>query len=118
MADTGFILTVDDAKKYAADTGAIAKAVESLLGSDGWKIFSALFIHKKREIMARDDYETLDAFKGDRKAIDIVEEILTDLKGYIEDAKGAQAILNKLAEEDQTSSFILSEQQGEETREG
>lgn len=122
MTDTGFTLTVEEAKQHAADTGKIAKGVEQLLASDGWKIFTALYLLKRQEIHSKDDYPNIESFRGDRAALKIVEGLLDEMKGYIEDATAAAAVLQKViasqAEDQTPTSILLAEQQGEESREG
>lgn len=84
-------------KDYAASTGKIAAAVESLIRQDGWQIFMALYARRKQEIRDKDDYPSLEAFKADRQAIDIVEGILDTFKGYIQDAGDAATLLAGLS---------------------
>jgi len=88
-------------KEYAAATGRIAAAVESLTRQDGWQIFLLLYARKKQEIKEKSDYPSLEAFKADRAAIDIVESILDQFKGYTQDATDAATLLSGLSPEDE-----------------
>lgn len=86
-------------KDYAAATGKIAQAVESLTRHDGWLIFMALYQREKNRIKEQSNYSTLEDFKADRRAIEIVEAILDEFQGYISDAQGAGDMLAGLSPE-------------------
>lgn len=89
-------------KQYTASAGKISSAIQSIIRSDGWMIFLALYKRKKREIMDRDDYATIEEFKADRKAIEIVDGILDEFNGWIEDAEAAAVLLAGLTGEEST----------------
>ena len=92
------IIPIEEAKAYAEDTGRVAEAVTQLEKSEGWKIFLSLFAQKKREIKDREDYPDIHAFKADRAAIGIVEDIIGTFQGYAEDASRAKDLFNKLSD--------------------
>lgn len=96
-----------DSKAYQAAVEALASACENLLGSDGWQIFLALFHRRKQEIYSRDDYETLADFKGDRKAIEIVEGIIEDMRTFKEDGEAQREYLAHLNDADPTPRGIM-----------
>lgn len=87
-------------KDYAASTGKIAAAVESMLRQDGWQIFMALYQRTKNEIKEKNDYPSLEDFKADRRAIDIVEGVLDTFRGYMQDAADAGTLLAGLSPEE------------------
>lgn len=93
-------MSVEKIKDYAASTGKISSAVESLMKQDGWQIFIALYEREKQRIKEKDDYATLEAFKGDRAAIEIVEAILDTFKGFMQDASEAAILLKDLSTDD------------------
>ena len=101
-------------KDYAISTGKIAAAVESMLRQDGWQIFMALYNRTKNEIKEKNDYASLEDFKADRKALDIVEGVLDVFKGYISDASDAATLLAGLSpEESPTDRGIMLIEQAE-----
>jgi len=87
-------------KDYAAATGKISSAVSSMVGSDGWLILMALLKREREAIYEKKDYPTIQDFKADREALDIVDRILDTFKGYVEDAKDAAEMLSKLDEQE------------------
>lgn len=112
-----------DKKNEHQATIKIASAVESMLKQDGWKIFMALYDREKKRIRAKDDYASLEDFKADRKAIDIVDSVLDTFEGYMEDAKAASLLLNALsaAEEDGGKNrgiMLIEASEGNATLEG
>lgn len=119
MERQGLTITADEAKAYASKAANIAHAVESLQKHNGWQVFLACFYNKKEEIYAKEDYATIEAFHADRTAIKIVEEILEEFKGFVEDAEGAAEILIKLTEsDDQTPVSLAIDPIATESREG
>ena len=92
-------LNAEQIRAYAASTEKIATAVESLVKTDGWHIFLALFEHRKQEIKDRSDYASLEEFHADRQAIDIVDGIISTFEGYVQDAKEAADTLAGIADE-------------------
>lgn len=93
-------MSAEKIKDYAASTGKISSAVESLMKQDGWQIFLALYEREKQRIREKDDYPSLEAFKGDRAAIEIVESILDTFKGFMQDASEAAILLKDLSTDD------------------
>lgn len=117
MPENDFTISIEQAQKLAKETEAIGGAVQQMLQSTGWQIFLAIFNLKELEIREKDDYETLEAFRADRKAIAIVHAMFEEFRGYIDGAKDAQANLEKLIEQlgqTPSSTMILG---GEETGE-
>lgn len=113
------IIDAAKAKEYANDMQKVASAVESLQKHDGWKIFLALFVTKKIEIKDREDYDSLEDFRADRRAIGIVEDIIGTFDGYREDATQARTLFDKLADaENQTPTSISLGQDNETGIEG
>lgn len=92
-------LDVDKLKPYTNDIGKIARAVESLIKTDGWQIFLAVWEKQKKEIMEKKDYETLEAFKADRGALDLFDQICDQFTKYITDAEEAEKLLTKTIRE-------------------
>lgn len=103
MEENGKI-NVDRLKVYAGDVAKIASAIQSVFRHDGWQIFLAVFQKEKDEIKERKDYTTLEDFKADRKAIDIIESVIETLSGYIADATEADSLLKTLTDPSQTPS--------------
>lgn len=81
-------------KEYVENTGALAGAIVSMMKSDGWAVFMALYKREKAAIKEREDYTTIEEFKGDRAAIGIIDGILETFEGYIEEAKEAADLLS------------------------
>lgn len=98
---------IEKAKDYAAAAGRIAGAVEALLKHDGWEIFMALYKRECDAIRAREDYDTIEAFRGDREAIRIVDGIIETFKGYVEDAEAAAKALEGLSTDEPRSRGIM-----------
>lgn len=117
--ETGeFELDIDKIKDYAANASRVGGAISSLFKHDGFQIFLALYHRKKKDIMAKDDYETLEAFKGDRKAIEIIDELFEEMKGFIEEADdAAKALVGISGEEPAPRGIMLIEAMEESGRE-
>ena len=92
-------MNAEQLKVYAANADKIAVAIEALMKQDGWMIFMALYERRKQEIQEKDDYPSLEDFKADRRALDIVEGIIDSFKGYIQDATEAANTLAGLTSE-------------------
>lgn len=93
----------ETAKTYAAATEKISGAVLSMLKTDGWQIFLALYARERDRIKEKKDYVSLEDFKADRAAIDIVDSIVNTFKGYVDDAEDAAKMLAAFGEEDTNS---------------
>lgn len=100
MGDEPGTIDPEKVKDYAAATGKISSAVDSMVRSDGWQIFMALFEREKKAIKDKDDYPSLQDFKADREAIAIVERILDTYQGYIQDAKDAADMMAMMSTEE------------------
>lgn len=116
MADIGETpIDYDKIKTYAADASRVGGAIESLKKSDGWQIFRGLLERHKKEILLKSDYADdltgLAQFKGDRKAIDIIEDIFTEMDSFVEDAARAQESLLGISgtEEEKPRGIMLIE---------
>lgn len=107
-------MSVEEVKNFANDVGKISTAVETMVKSDGWQIFLAHFEKIKEEIKDKSDYDTLQSFKADRTALDIVEEIFEEFKGYISDAKEAADLLTALSQEKEQPRGIFIGDEGKE----
>lgn len=100
--------TVEQAKEYQDAVLRLGQAVESLEKNEGWEVFLALFKRKKKEIEARSDYDSLEMFRADRGAIEIVEGILDELKTFKEDGQATADFIAAMAEgEEQPSRGIM-----------
>lgn len=114
MADEAIgALSPEKIKEYAASTSRIASAIGALVKHDGWIVFMALYERRKKEIRAKDDYASLEEFKADRKAIDIVDGILDTFEGYIKDAGEAAELLQGLSTEPPVNRGIMLIEQAE-----
>ena len=112
-------LSREQIEEYAASTEKIANAVSSLTRHDGWGIFLALVAREFDTIKEKADYEKLEDFKADRRAIEIVETIIETFKGYIEDAETAQTLLAGLRDgAPQDRGILLIEQSESAIMEG
>lgn len=119
MSNKGFKLDIDRAKSFSDDAAQIGTAVESLLKHSGWQVFLALFENKKREILKKEDYVSLEDFRADRSALKIVQGIFDLMPTYIEDATEAQLLLKKLTEaENQTPISLMLGDEDDDAREG
>ena len=123
MAGVGEELDIDKMKHYAANASRVGTAIEALKRHDGWQIFVALFHRRKKEIQDRSDYaddlQGLAQFKGDRKAIEIIESIFGEMDGFIEDANSAQEALQGISTEpEKPRGIMLIEAMEESGREG
>ncbi len=89
-------MTDQKKKDYAVSSSKVASAIEALNRHDGWQIFLALYDRKKNQIKEKRDYATIEELKGDRIALDIVDELLEELLGYIKEAQDATDLLSTL----------------------
>lgn len=116
MSDKG--LTISEAKAYANDRGKLGHAIESLLRHDGWKIFVSLYNQRKKGVKDKTDYASIEDFRADRRALEIIDGIIDEMPGFIEDATDAQNLLKKLTEaENQTPISLLLENEDEQASE-
>lgn len=93
---------LQDAQAYAANAGAVGGAIDALKRHNGWQIFLALFYRKKKEIQAKEygsDMAALAEFKGDRGAVQIIEDLFSEMDGLVEDASEAQRALGDITSE-------------------
>lgn len=110
------ILAIAEVEAYVADTAKVASAVESLMRSEGWRLFTAYYDWRKNQIKERRDYTSLEDFHGDRKALDLVDEIIATLESYIDDASRAVDLLTSLVgTENQTPRSSVALSTGEHT---
>lgn len=111
MAGVGEELDIDKMKHYAANASRVGSAIEALKRHDGWQIFLGLFQRRKREIQDRSDYpddlQGLAQFKGDRKAVDLIEGIFAEMDGFVEDANSAQEALRGISTEPEKPRGIM-----------
>lgn len=98
MEENGRINT-DQLRAYTGNVTKLASVIDSLIKSEGWQVFLALFEKEKKEIKEKEDYSTLEQFNADRKAIKIFENILDRMNGYSTDAKEAGELLTKITTE-------------------
>ena len=119
MADDTPAVDPEKVKAYAANIASLAQAIEQLEKSDGWAVFMALFQREKQIIYEKDNYDTLADFKGDRKAIEIVDGIIDIFKGYKQDASDAATLLTGLSPDDakQERGIMIIEAAEESNRE-
>lgn len=96
------IIPLEQAAEYAADTGKVAAAVKALLATEGWKIFLHSIEKRRGDVLAKRDYQTIEAFQSDRTALDIVDDAIGEMDDLIEDAEQAQALFNNVGAEGQT----------------
>lgn len=99
-AETLVAIDRQQAAEYAASTTKISAAVVALMKQDGWQIFLATYAREKDLIKEKGDYATLEDFKADRRAIQIVDTIIETFKGYVDDAEAAAETLKRFAEDD------------------
>ncbi len=108
-------ISEEDVRKDAEGKLAFARIVEGFVKHKGFKMMLDTFGEKFSEIKNKSDYKTLEDFKADRKAIDIVHEMLEELFGHINDAELAADTLSKLKEaESQTPSLLSVDGEGME----
>lgn len=91
------IIPLDQAKEYAGDTAKAASAIKAMKGSAGWSIFLEVMRRRKDTIIAKNDYTTIEAFRADRLALDIVEDAIGELDDLVEDAATAAELFDNLA---------------------
>lgn len=93
--------------KGAIDLG---RTVESLTSHNGWKVFLALCETKRREVLEKEDYATIEDFHADRRALKIIKETIAELESFVEDADSAIDLLKKFESKavSQTPESILS----------
>ena len=82
--------------KNAEDKKSRARIVEAMLKSPGWEIFKDILGKKFQEIKDKDDYETIEDFRADRKAVEIVSGIVKELEDIVLEAEEADNILDKI----------------------
>lgn len=110
------MIPVEKAAEYAADAAKVATAVQGLFKHEGWAIFVELFNKRSDEVKDRDDYTSLEDFKADRRAIKQVEELVEELRSYIDDASRADELFNKIiSAEGQTPRSMVDLATGEHT---
>lgn len=110
-------LTADKIKEYSANSARVASAIEGLMRHDGWQIFLALYDRRKEDIRAKADYASLEDFKADRRAIEIVDEIIEEFKGFVADAAEAAAFVAGLPTEEEPRSrgiMLIESMEGRE----
>lgn len=90
------IIPIEEANEYAQDTAKAASAIKVMTGSAGWRIFLTLISNKRDEIKEKDDYQTIEAFRSDRTAINILEDIIGELDNLVGDADAAADLFTKL----------------------
>lgn len=93
MAGESGELDLAKIKEYANNASRVGGALEGLFKHEGWQIFLALYWRRKKDIQAKSDYDSLDAFRGDRKALEIIDELIEEMRGFIAEAGEAQAAL-------------------------
>jgi hypothetical protein len=97
----------DTHETYKAAAARLGGAIEALERHDGWQIFLGLFHRRKQEIYSRSDYETLDEFKGDRKAIEIVQGIIEEMMTFKEDAEALTHALSTMNQGEEVPRGIM-----------
>lgn len=97
----------EEGKAYNSAAISVGSAIESMIKSDGWSIFMALFERKQKEIQLRSDYESLEEFKADRKAIDIVHELVDITKTFKEDADSILDSMKKDGEQVKSRGIMM-----------
>lgn len=105
-------LNIDKAREYVANASRVGGALEALKRHDGWQIFLALFYRVKKEYGNKkygSDHDALVEFKGDRRAIELVEDLFAEMDGLIEDANEAANLGDIGGEEEQPRGILLIE---------
>lgn len=109
--DRNDTISVDEIKDYLKDVIAGGKIAEDLLGSEGWSLLKKTFDNLAEDIRAKDDYDTLEDFKVDRKALAIIQEIINGLESIVADSDQAIIEYNKLTiDEAQTPIPLIDEE--------
>ena len=88
---------IEEIIKNAEDKKSRARLVEAMLKSPGWEIFEDILDKKFQKIKDKNDYETIEDFRADRKAVEIVSGIVKELKDIVLEAEEADKILDKLS---------------------
>ena len=77
---------IDSVESYKKHIQRVGGAIEALQKSEGWQILMKLYEQRKQEIKDKEDYATLEDFRADRRALEIVEGILVELDDFVSDA--------------------------------
>lgn len=109
------IITAEEIRKFTEDEVALGRTVESFLLHNGFKLFMAIYLTERAEILQKEDYKSLEDFKADRKALKIVQTMLDELESYKDKAESAFDRLTKLEKaESQTPSLLSIDGEGTE----
>lgn len=108
MQGIGDIITKEDIEKYAGGKIDLGRTVESFISHNGWKLLMAIFLSQERKIKDKADYKSLEEFKADRKALEIVQDMIDELNSSIDDSKEAIIQLNKLNQAESQTPDLLS----------
>lgn len=103
-------LDVERARDYAKNVSRVGGALESLKKHDGWNIFLALFYRMKKDFAGKeygDDHAALVEFKGDRKAIKLVEDLFSQLEDLMGEAGDAARALGDITGEEEVPRGIM-----------
>lgn len=113
-------LDISKIKEYAQNASRVGSAIESLRRHDGWQIFLALYKRRKETIKETNDYADITDFRADRKALDIIDEIFTEMEGFISDADEATKQLVGISSDDtpRERGIMLIEAMEDVNREG
>ena len=94
-------------------------SVQETVASGGYQILKAVFHNFIEDVKAKSDYTTLEAFKSDRKAIEIIQGMFSEFEGFVSNADQAVSELKKITEADSSTPSLLSlDGEGEDTEEG
>ncbi len=108
-------ISKEELRKLLESRTALGGKVQDLLKHDGFLILKAVFENFVRDIKNKDNYLSLEDFRADRKAIEIVQGILEELKGFVNDAELAASQVQQLIDsEDSTPSLLSLEGEGME----
>lgn len=101
-------INLTDFKKLQGQKIELGAKVQELVKSDGFKLLLALLYNSEKDIKDKVDYKTLEDFRADRKAIEIVRGWMAELDKMIQDGELAADQIQKLIESEDSTPSILS----------
>lgn len=85
-------ITKEDLRKYDEGKIDIGRTVESFMSHNGFELLMMIFLTEIATIKNKDDYDKLEDFKADRKAIKLIQNMFDEFQSYVDESE--QAIIN------------------------
>lgn len=116
--ESGNIKT-DEYRKLLERKASFGAKIQEFINSDGFKILKAVFYNFEQDVKNKTTYTTLEEFKADRKALEIVQGLFGELDSLVNNAEQAQEHINQLIEaESSTPSLLSLDGEGTDNEEG